>query len=138
MSILETARVRLAAIDAEIAHLRDEQTRLRSFIETGEALERSGSAAATSASNAPVAPPQATVSGASVPADVQAAARQIISAAGRPVPRAEMMKQLAARELKVAGVDPRRNLSTILWRAEDIQNLPGLGYWLPELGEWKG
>jgi hypothetical protein len=61
-------------------------------------------------------------------------ARDIISAARRPVLRTELFQELAQRGLVLHGKDPEMVLSTMMWRMQDqFVRLAGHGYWLREL-----
>lgn len=67
--------------------------------------------------------------------DVAAAARDLISGAGRPLSREELFPLLRERGLVIQGNDPQMVLSTMLWRMKDeakITRLKGGGYWLAE------
>lgn len=47
-----------------------------------------------------------------------------------PVPRAMLLEELELRGIKLAGVDPDKVLSTMLWRMpQKIVRLPRFGYW---------
>ena len=133
MDIRRKAELRLAAIEAEMTKLRKEAERLRSFLAVAEDIERDHEL---------VGPPSWRGVGGrkehSPPGAVESEAVEIIKAAGRPVARGEMIAELQRRGIVLGGKEPRRNLSTILWRSQSIQNLIGVGYWLPSLGEWRG
>jgi hypothetical protein len=61
--------------------------------------------------------------------EVAQAAREILNAEGRPLPRTELYKRLVDRGLVIEGSDPEMVLSTMLWRMSgQIVRLPK-GYW---------
>lgn len=60
--------------------------------------------------------------------------REILRQTGHPLTRSELAREIERRGIPLAGVDPIKNLGTILWRATGrIQSVPGRGYWLAEL-----
>jgi hypothetical protein len=62
--------------------------------------------------------------------DVGRVAWSIISRRGRPIPRDELFKELAAQGMIIQGKDPEMVLSTMMWRMQDVfVRLPGFGYW---------
>lgn len=64
---------------------------------------------------------------------VAARAAEIIAAAGRPMPRAELFKALEQKGIVLKGANPEMVLSTMLWRCPDvIVRLPPHGYWLAD------
>ena len=74
-------------------------------------------------------------------------ARKIILAGGIPMTRGQLVEAFEARGTPVGGLNPRRNMGTIMWRLRDrFINLEGLSYWpldvanercgyTPDLGE---
>jgi hypothetical protein len=60
-------------------------------------------------------------------------AHAIISAAGRPVPRPELLMSIEATGLKIGGKDPAATLASALWRdKERFVSIKNYGYWLKE------
>jgi hypothetical protein len=136
MDLRKKAEFRLAAVEAEMAALAKEAERLRGFLAVAEDLESN-----IEAEPRPVGrsdPASEDKREHSPPGAVESEAVEIIKAAGRPVARAEMVAELQRRGIVLGGKEPRRNLSTILWRSKAIKNINGVGYWLPSLGEWGG
>jgi hypothetical protein len=66
------------------------------------------------------------------PADVVAAAAEVIRVVGRPLSRRQIHNALARRGVVVRGVDPIKALGTMLWRSGNgvLQQIEGRGYWL--------
>jgi hypothetical protein len=62
----------------------------------------------------------------------EAAAREIISAIGRPVPTREMLTELDRRGFAVGGKDPMATLTTRLSRAPSLENHRPYGWRLKE------
>ena len=55
----------------------------------------------------------------------------ILQETGRPLTRSQLAREIERRGIPLAGVDPVKNLGTILWRSNDrIQSVPGRGYWI--------
>jgi len=64
------------------------------------------------------------------PLKIATAAREAILAAGRPLKRGQLVRELERREIPLAGKDKSKNLGTILWRHESMfVSIPKLGYW---------
>lgn len=60
-------------------------------------------------------------------------AHAIITAAGRPVPRPELLMSIEATGLKIGGKDPAATLASALWRDKDrFVSIKNYGYWLKE------
>lgn len=54
----------------------------------------------------------------------------ILRTTGRPMSRREIHEALTEKGLSVQGVDPRKTLGTLLWRAREyIDSIEGRGYW---------
>ncbi|MGD0634933.1 MAG: hypothetical protein ABSA13_11750 [Beijerinckiaceae bacterium] len=67
-------------------------------------------------------------------AKITEAAEQVILAAQRPRPRADLLKEIEARGIVIGGKDPAATLSSALWRERDrFVNIKGFGYWLKHL-----
>ena len=65
------------------------------------------------------------------PARLAELCREIISKAGRPMTRRELLDELQSQGIPLVGEDPSKNLGTILWRNRKVfQNVEGRGYWL--------
>ena len=136
MDLRKKAELRLAAVETEMMTLSKEAERLRSFLAVAEDLESDHELGGRP--SARVNPVDEEKREHSSPGAVEAEAIEIIKAAGRPVARAEMVTELQRRGIVLGGKEPRRNLSTILWRSKTIENINGVGYWLPSLGSWSG
>lgn len=73
------------------------------------------------------------IGGNSTKEEVAAAARTLIEARGKPIPRAVLYHALIDQGLKIQGKDPEMVLGTMLWRMKDhIVRLKTGGYWLAE------
>jgi acyl-CoA hydrolase len=57
------------------------------------------------------------------------AAEQIILAAGRPLSRSELLRELEVQGHEIVGSDKSKVLGTNLWRSKRFYNLKGAGYW---------
>ncbi|GJL94823.1 MAG: hypothetical protein DHS20C05_12280 [Hyphococcus sp.] len=69
--------------------------------------------------------------------EVAEAARVLIAANGKPMPRSDLFSALVERGLIIEGQNPEMILSTMLWRQKDkVVRLKGGGYWLAER-PWK-
>ena len=63
--------------------------------------------------------------------EVAEAAKDIIVAEGRSLPRSELYKKLIEKGLVIEGSDPEMVLSTMLWRMSGvIVRVRGGGYWV--------
>jgi hypothetical protein len=131
MDVIEKARKRLAAVDVEMRKLAAEAERLKDFIRIAEALGRDGEVPTPSPRRK-----KAEVQSGAKPPEIIAAAVATVMEAQRPVPRSELLRLLSEQGVEVPGEDPIKNLSTILWRSDEITNIRGVGYWVPALGEW--
>lgn len=57
-------------------------------------------------------------------------AREFMLERGTPMTRGELVEAFHMRGLPIGGVDPARNMGTIMWRLrEDFVNIVGHGYW---------
>lgn len=62
--------------------------------------------------------------------DISPLAREMMLARGKPMTRTDLVEEFVARKLPVGGVDPARNMGTIMWRLrDDFVNIEGHGYW---------
>jgi hypothetical protein len=62
--------------------------------------------------------------------EVGRAAWEVMTQLQRPVPRAELFKELAQRGIEIRGKDPEMVLSTMVWRLQEhFVRLPKFGYW---------
>lgn len=142
--VIEKARKRLATL----VH---EAEQIRAFIQMYERLEaeesgtQGGAHEATRATRAtpptpesrPASPPVASFSKAS-PAEIIAAAKELMLEKQRPLTRSELVKLLTLRGLRIAGTDKSKNVGTIIWRSKEFENVEGKGYWPKECGAWPG
>ncbi len=65
------------------------------------------------------------------PDEVVVKAREVLSEAGKPMRRGQLVDALLKRGVPLAGKDKNKNLGTILWRNSDqFVNLDKLGYWV--------
>lgn len=68
------------------------------------------------------------------PAQVVSHVREALLAAGRPMKRGALVKELENRGVPLVGKDKNKNLGTILWRHPDqFVSLDGLGYWVKDV-----
>lgn len=69
------------------------------------------------------------------PADVVAAAVEVIRTANRPLTRREIHVSLADRGIVVRGADPIKALGTMLWRSgkDRLTQVEGYGYWIKDV-----
>lgn len=61
--------------------------------------------------------------------EVVARALEIITEAGHPMRRRELLAALDRHGLQIAGKDPEMVLGTMLWRSDEIVRLKKFGYW---------
>ena len=67
------------------------------------------------------------------PAQVVAAAKQILSSAAAPMTRSELLDKLRHMNVQIVGANPANTLGTTLSRHKDIfRNIEGFGYWLTD------
>jgi len=57
------------------------------------------------------------------------AAESIIVAAGRPLSRSELLRELERQGHEIVGSDKSKVLGTNIWRSGRFHNLKGAGYW---------
>lgn len=100
-----------------------EVSRLDQFIETAKSLESGGLGVAPAP--APLSAAEAT------PAALVTAVSGILREAGRPLGRGEIFRRLQAGGVRISGVDPVKNLGTILWRSGRFDNT-GRAYWFKD------
>jgi hypothetical protein len=56
--------------------------------------------------------------------------RAVLIEHGRPMRRGQLVTALIDRGIHIGGIDPNKNLGTIMWRLRDrFTNLEGYGYW---------
>lgn len=130
--LIQLARERRARLAEEIA-------RLDAFIRTAKGLERGGTdvegVAADLRRELETAMPEPAR-----PAGVVEAADEALRAAGRPLTRGELFERLRSSGLRIDGIDPVKNMGTILWRSGRFDNA-GRRYWIsgePRPGERTG
>jgi hypothetical protein len=71
--------------------------------------------------------------GGAKPAQVVAAAKEILSSASIPLTRGELLSRLHAMDIHIIGTNPANTLGTTLSRHKEVfRNIEGLGYWLAD------
>lgn len=62
--------------------------------------------------------------------EIRKRAREFMLERGTPMTRGELVEAFHMRGLPIGGVDPARNMGTIMWRLrDDFVNIEGHGYW---------
>lgn len=62
-------------------------------------------------------------------AEMMAAARRLVLAAGRPLTRSELLRELEREGYVVDGKDKSKVLGTNIWRSKQFRHIGKLGYW---------
>jgi hypothetical protein len=57
-------------------------------------------------------------------------ARQVLLAAGRPLPRAELLAAMNSEGFEIKTKDPARFIGRALWRSSDFVHIRKEGYWI--------
>lgn len=127
--LIEKARNRLKEIELEAE-------RLRVFLAVAGELSAENGDAGSSIENDTASSGDDPTS--ATPAEIVEAVRKLIGEKGRPLTRGTLVKLLNKQGLKLPGVDPVKNLGTVIWRSKQFDNLAGHGYWPKELGAWVG
>lgn len=60
-------------------------------------------------------------------------AKRIIQRQGHPMTRTELLRALRRQGVVINGKDPAKVLGTTMWRAKEIENIEGEGYWVKGL-----
>lgn len=143
-SVLKNAEIRLEQLAAEInkknqeiEELRRQHSRAQAFILDWYAF--SGQTPPTQDSVSPQEERseirKLRVTGNPKKEEVAAAAREIIAEHGSPVDRATLSQKLAERGFVIEGVDPKKTLSTMMWRMAvpaNLTHIRGHGYWFAD------
>ena len=108
---------------ARRGRLLDELSRLDQFLETARLLE-GGSPSAHD-------PSEALTTGQPTPAELVDATAKLLRDGGRPLGRGELFRRMRDAGLRISGVDPVKNLGTILWRSGRFDNT-GRMYWFKD------
>lgn len=130
--VIEKARKRLAALEIEAEQIRQ-------FIHMYEKLAREefvGEEATQWETRGGTALLPGVAVEKSSPAQIVAAAKELMKEKQRPLTRSELVRLLSLRGLRISGVDKSKNVGTIMWRSKEFENVEGRGYWPKELGPW--
>ena len=132
--VIEKAKKRLASLEREA-----EQIRI--FIHMYERLAAEEAAPQGAPQVAPLAdstmsPGPVLVVTKSGPAEIVAAAKDLMKEKQRPLTRTELVHLLTLRGLRIAGTDKSKNVGTIIWRSKQFENVEGKGYWAKDFGPW--
>ena len=111
--------------------LRVELTAVERFIQTYAPLVERARNAPTNTDLFDSLPPvtQSKAARAKEIAAAMVVAENIILAAGRPLSRSILLRELEKAGRAVVGTDKSKVLGTNLWRSKRFLNLKGLGYW---------
>ena len=129
--IIQKAQKRLASLQIEAEQIRN-------FLEMYEKLAQED-APAPDANSSDSAKPAALAGarvGKSTPAEIVAAAKELMREKQRPLTRTELVRLLTLRGVRIGGTDKSKNVGTIIWRSKEFENVEGKGYWPLELGPW--
>ncbi|WP_261295951.1 hypothetical protein [Sphingomonas hylomeconis] len=111
--------------------LRDELAAVETFIQSLSAAQQRRAPFADQADLFKVKPPLTTVraqKSAAVTAALDDAAK-MISEAGRPLTRGDLVRRLEAAGHQLEGGDKHKVLGTNIWRSGKFLNVKGVGYW---------
>lgn len=132
--VIEKARQKLRTLEAEAERLR---TFIRVYADlTGDETvdnESSGrDSRSATASDSEEDTPTAS------PAEIVAAARELMKQRGRPFTRSQLLKILREQGLNLPGKDATKNIGTVIWRSKQFDNIAGAGYWPKDFARWMG
>lgn len=130
--VIEKARKRLTELEAEIENIRAFIHMYQKLAEDEEATQ----VATSSDSPVPSPPLRIRIVEKSSPAQIVAAAKELMTEKQRPLNRGELVRLLTLRGLRIAGGDKSKNVGTIIWRSKEFENVEGKGYWPLDKGPW--
>lgn len=130
--VIEKARKRLAALEAEMAELR---TFLDVYGRLSGGTEGEKTDLFTGISRSVANPPHRDTAS---PKDIVDASKALMLEKERPLTRTELVRLLTLRGIRIPGTNKQKNVGTIIWRSHEFDNIEGKGYWPKDAEPWKG